>query len=57
MMSGWYASKFGEGDANYILLTIFEETLEMSGIIVFIHAILLFLYYESIGKFEKDTTP
>jgi hypothetical protein len=41
MMSGWYASKFGEGDANYVLLTIFEETLEMSGIIIFIHALLL----------------
>jgi len=44
MMSGWYASYFVEGDANYILLTIFEETLEMAGIIIFIHAVLLFLY-------------
>jgi hypothetical protein len=50
MMSGWYASKFGEGDANYVMLTVLEETLEMSGIIVFIHSILLFLYNDSIGK-------
>ena len=48
MMSGWYASFFGEGDANYIMLTVFEETLEMSGVIIFIHALLQFLYNESI---------
>jgi hypothetical protein len=47
MLSGWYASNFLEGDANYILLTIFEETLEMSGMILFIHAILLFLFVSS----------
>lgn len=49
MMSGWYASRFGEGDANYIMLTIFEETLEMTGIIIFIHALLQYLYYETKG--------
>jgi hypothetical protein len=48
MMSGWYASKFTEGDANYILLTIFEETLEMSGIIIFIYALLLIIYNDSL---------
>ena len=53
MFSGWYASKFGEGDANYIMLTIFEETLEMSGIIVFIHALLLYLYNEPIEKLSQ----
>jgi hypothetical protein len=46
MLSGWYASNFGEGDSNYIMLTIFEETLEMSGIIVFIHSILWLLHYD-----------
>jgi len=49
MMSGWYASRFGEGDANYIMLTIFEETLEMTGIIIFIHALLQYLSHETKG--------
>ena len=52
MFSGWYASKFGEGDANYVMLTIFEETLEMSGIVIFIHALLL-TCYDSLEK-RKD---
>jgi hypothetical protein len=53
MMSGWYASKFGEGDANYVLLTIFEETLEMSGIIIFIHALLL-ICHDSLEKHKDE---
>jgi hypothetical protein len=50
MLSGWYASKFGEWDANYVSLTIFEETLEMSGIILFIYAIMFYLYCEPLRK-------
>jgi hypothetical protein len=49
MLSGWYASRFGEGDANYVMLTIFEETLEMSGIVIFIHALLL-TCFDSLEK-------
>ena len=46
MLSGWYASNFGEGDNNYRMLTVLEETLEISGIIVFISALLFYLYTE-----------
>ncbi len=40
MLSGWYASSFGEGDRNYMMLTVLEETLEIAGIIIFIAALL-----------------
>lgn len=46
MMSGWYASNFGEGDSHYRMLTALEETLEITGIIIFISALLFYLYDE-----------
>jgi hypothetical protein len=44
MMSGWYASNFGEGDRNYMMLTVLEETLEMTGATLFIATLLFYLY-------------
>jgi hypothetical protein len=42
MIGGAYASAYGY-DAYYPVLTIVEETLEMLGILLFLHALLCYM--------------
>jgi hypothetical protein len=44
MLSGWYASNFTEGDLNYQMLAVLEETLEISGSIMFIFTLFQYLH-------------
>ena len=43
MVGGNYRDMVGEVDLNYGLITSFEETLEMAGIILFIYGLLDYL--------------
>ncbi len=44
MISGYYADKHGiRGDMVYMILVNLEELLEMSGIVVFMHALLTYM--------------
>ena len=43
MVDGLYASLYGEQNFTYAFLTTIEETLEMLGIVVFLHALLTYL--------------
>jgi len=40
MLGGWYASSHGLANFSYRFITCFEESLELAGVIVFIHALL-----------------
>lgn len=43
MIDGLYASLYGEKNLTYAFLTTIEETLEMLGIVVFLHTLLTYL--------------
>ena len=43
MVGGWYFEQFGGNRIPYIVLTTIEETLEMTGILIFIYALLKYL--------------
>jgi hypothetical protein len=43
MVGGWYFERFGGNQIPYIVLTTIEETLEMTGILIFIYALLEYL--------------
>lgn len=43
MVGGWYFERFGGEQLPYAILTTLEETFEMAGIVLFIHALLGYL--------------
>lgn len=43
LFDGWYASRHGTENITYWLLTSIEETLEMTGIAVFIYSLLAYI--------------
>ena len=45
MLSGLFLSRQGEDNLGYALLTNFEETLEIIGLLLFIHALLSYVVY------------
>ena len=42
MIGGYYASQVGRENFTYALLTNVEETLEMTGVLLFIRALLIY---------------
>lgn len=43
VLGGYYASRVSDFDLGYAALTTVEETLELAGLVLFIHALLLYL--------------
>lgn len=43
MIDGYYAAVHGKKNLTYELMTCVEETLEMTGVVVFVHALLTYL--------------
>jgi len=46
MMQAWYASYFNEHDANYYMIAVFEESLEMAGVVIFLQSLTQILEFE-----------
>jgi len=45
-MQAWYASYFNEHDANYYMIAVFEESLEMAGVVIFLQSLTQILEFE-----------
>lgn len=43
MMAGWYASQYGELSFTHAMITTIEETMELSGVALFVYALLDYL--------------
>jgi len=52
VISGYYASRASDFDLVYAALTTVEETLELAGLVLFIHALLLYLAHFTASDVE-----
>lgn len=54
LVGGNYADSYGAYNMGYKLLVTFEELLEMSGIVVFVHTLLLHLNFLNIKELDIE---